>query len=53
MIFYIMMYMKFTIKDIFVSEIHTSAPPSSITYSGVVSREIVTILFLLASINYL
>ena len=40
-----------TRKEILVADGHTIAPPSSITYSNVVSREIVRIAFLRASLN--
>ena len=53
MIFDINMDGKFTKNAILVADGHTIAPPSSITYSSVVSREIVRIAFLLASLNYL
>ena len=48
-IFDINMDVKFTRKEILVADGHTTAPPSSITYSRVVSRESVRIAFLLAS----
>ena len=51
MIFDINMDRKFTRKSILVAVAHTTAPPSSITYSSVVSRESVRIAFLLASLN--
>ena len=51
MIFDIKMYGKFTIKARLVADSHTTAPPSSITYSSVVSRDSVRIAFLLASLN--
>ena len=51
MISYIKMYGKFTRKAILVADGHTTAPPSSITYSIVVSRDSVRISFLLASLN--
>ena len=51
MIFDINMYGKFTIKEILVTKGHTTALPSSITYSSVVYRESVRISFLLASLN--
>ena len=44
---------KFTIKSILGAGDHTTAPPSSITYSSVVSRESFSIAFLLTSLNYL
>ena len=53
MIFDIKMYGKFTRKSILVADGHITAPPSSITYSNVVSRESVRIAFILASLNYL
>ena len=40
---------KFIIKVILVDDGHTTAPPSSIIYSSVFSRESVRITFLLAS----
>ena len=42
---------KFTRKARLVADGHTTAPPSSITYSSVVSRESVWIAFLLAYLN--
>ena len=42
---------RFTIKEILVSDDHKTAPLSSIIYSSEVSREIVRISFLLASLN--
>ena len=51
MIFDINMDRKFTRKARLVADGHTTAPPSSITYSSVVSRESVRIVFLLASLN--
>ena len=53
MIFDIKMDGNFTRKAILVADGHTTAPTSSITYSSVVSREIVRIAFLLSSLNYL
>ena len=51
MIFDIKMYGKFTRKARWVADGHTTAPPSSITYSSVVSRESVRLKFLPASLN--
>ena len=51
MIFDIKMDGNFTRKVILVAYDHTTALPSSITYSIVVSRESVRIAFLLASLN--
>ena len=51
MIFDIKMDEKFTRKAILVVGGHTTAPPSSITYSSVVSRESVGISIILASLN--
>ena len=51
MIFGINMNGNFTRKSRLVTDGHTTAPPSSITYSSVVSREINRILFLLASLD--
>ena len=51
MIFYIKMDGKFTRKAILVADGHTTPLPSSITYSGAVSRESGSISFLLASLN--
>ena len=51
MIFDINVDGNFTRKEILVAEGHTTEPPSSITYSSVVSRESVRIVFLLASLN--
>ena len=53
MIFDIKMDGKFTEEEILMADVHTKSPPLSLTYSGVVSRESVRIVFLLASINYL
>ena len=53
MIFDIKMYGKFTKKLVSVAYRDTIAPPSSITYSSVVSKESVRITFLLVSLNYL
>ena len=44
---------KFTRKARLVSDGHTIEPPSSITYSSVVSSESVIIAFILASLNEL
>ena len=51
MIFDINIDRKFTRKARLVSDVHTTAAPSPITYSSVVSRESVRITFLLASLN--
>ena len=51
MIFDIKMDGKFTIKSRFLADGHTTSPPSSITYSSVVSMESVRISFLLESLN--
>ena len=51
MIFDIKMDGKFTRKSRLVVEGHKTEPPSSITYSSVVSRESVRISFLLSSLN--
>ena len=51
MIFYINVDGKFTRKAILVVGGHTTAPPSSITYSSVVSRESAGISIILASLN--
>ena len=42
---------KFTRKEILVDDGHTITPPSSITYSSVVSRESVRIASILSSLN--
>ena len=47
MIFDTKMYGKFTRKARLVADSHTTAPPSSITYSSVVSRDSVRIAFYL------
>ena len=52
-IFDINMDGDFTRKTISVVNFHTTAPPSFITYSSVVSRESVRISFLIASLNEL
>ena len=44
---------KFTRKERLVADGNMTAPPSSITYSSVVSRESVMIAFLLESLNNL
>ena len=51
MIFGIKMDGNFTIKERLVADGHTTAPPSSITFSSFVSRESVRITFLLTSLN--
>ena len=51
MIFDIKMDGKFTRKARFVAGGHTTDPPSSTTYSSVVSRDSVRIAFLLAALN--
>ena len=51
MIFDIKMDGKFTRDARLVADGHTIAPSSSITYSSVVSREIVRIAFIIASLN--
>ena len=53
MIFDINMNGKFTREVSLVADGHTTAPPSSITYSIVVPRESFMIAFLLASLNKL
>ena len=58
MIFDINMDGNFTRKSILVADDHTTAPPSSITYSSITyssvfSRESVRIEFLIATLNYL
>ena len=50
MILYIKMAGKFTRKKILVADGHTTAPPSSTTYSSDVARESVRITFLPASL---
>ena len=42
---------KFTRKSQFVTGGHTTDPPSSITYSSVVSRDSVRITFTIAAMN--
>ena len=49
--FYIKMDGNFTRNSGLVADSHTTAPPSSITYSSVVSRESARIAFLLADLN--
>ena len=51
MIFDIKMDGKFTRKCRFVAGGHTTDPPSSSTYSSVVSRDSVRIAFLIAAMN--
>ena len=51
MLFGINMDGKINRKGILVENGHTTAPPLLITYSSVVSRESVGIVFLLASLN--
>ena len=53
MIFDINMDGRFTRTEILVSDCPTTASPSSITYSSVVSRQSVKISFLLSSLNNL
>ena len=48
-VFDIRMDEKFTIKEILAADGHTTAPPSSVIYSSVVSGESLRIIFLLAS----
>ena len=50
-IFDIRMDGKFNRKSRLVANSHTTALPSSITYSSVVSRDIFRVVFLLASLN--
>ena len=52
-IFDIKMDGKFIRNEILVADGHTTATPSSITYSSVVSRDSVSIVFLIASLNEL
>ena len=42
---------KFNCRAIFVAGVHKMAPPSSITYSIVVTRESVRLEFLISSLN--
>ena len=51
MVFDIKMYGKFTRKEIFVTNGHRIAPPSSSIYSSFVSRDIIRIDFLLESLK--
>ena len=51
MIYDIKMDGRFTRKSILVADGYTTSPPSSITYSSVVSRESVSISFIPASLN--
>ena len=51
MIFDINMYGKFTRKERLVADVHTTAPSSLIKHSSVVSKEIIGIEFLPASLN--
>ena len=53
MIFDINMDGNFTRKAILVADVHTTAPPLSIAYFIVVSKESVRIVFLLESLNNL
>ena len=53
MMFDIKMDVKFTRKEILMDDGHKTAPPPSITYSSVVSKESVRIEFLLTSLNEL
>ena len=50
-IFDIKMDGKFARRELLVYNSHTTAPPSSIAYSSVVSRESVRITILLSSLN--
>ena len=51
MIFYIKMDKRFTRNSRYVAGGHTTDPPSSITYSSVVSRGSIRIAFTLSSLN--
>ena len=51
MIFDIKMGGEFTRKSILLANVHTTAPPSSITYSSIVSKESVRIAFIIKSLN--
>ena len=51
MIFDIKMDRRFTRKACYVSGGHTTYPPSSITYSSVVSRDSIRTTFTLAALN--
>ena len=51
MIFDIKMDGRFTRKAHYVAGGHTTAPPSSITYSSVVSRDSIRIAFALSALN--
>ena len=51
MIFDIKMDGRFTRKARYVASGHTTDPPSSITYSSVVSRDSIIIAFTLAALN--
>ena len=51
MIFDINMEVRFTRKARYVSGGHTTDPPSSITYSRVVSRDSIIIAFTLVDLN--
>ena len=51
MIFDIKMDGKFTRKACYVADSHTTDPPSSITYSSIVSRDSIRIAFILADLN--
>ena len=53
MIFDIKMDVNFTRKARFVSGVHTTDPPVSITYLSVVSRYSVWIAFMFAAFNYI
>ena len=44
---------NFTIKEIFLSDGNNTVPPSFMTYLGVFYREIVRVVFLLASLKVL
>ena len=52
MIFYIKMDVKFTRNAHFVAGGHTNDLPESITYSSVVSRDIIWFALILALLNY-
>ena len=53
MIFDIKMGGEFTRKSILVANVHTTAPPTSIKYSSIVSKESVRIAFIITSLNKL
>ena len=51
MIFYVIMGKNFCCKVRFITNVHNTEAPSSITYSTVVSREYISICITIAALN--